>query len=79
MLGKQHLIDGAICDIKIPHDKKRVSHLLSCWSLWEAILYQIGCFSTHCVKEGSNHCVKSYVADLYDYKLNYKSTLKRRI
>ena len=26
VLSKQHLIDGAICDIKIPDDKKRVSH-----------------------------------------------------
>ena len=26
VLSKQHLIDGTICDIKIPDDKKRVSH-----------------------------------------------------
>ena len=33
----------------------------------EAILYQIGCFFTHCVKGGggSNPCVKIYVANLY--------------
>ena len=34
----------------------------------EAILCQIGCFFTHCVKGegGSNPCVKIYVANLYN-------------
>ena len=33
----------------------------------EAVLYQIGCFLTHCVRggRGSNPCVKIYVVDLY--------------
>ena len=39
---------------------------LEVW-LREAILYQIGCFFTHCVKggRGSNLCIKIYVADLF--------------
>ena len=35
--------------------------------LREAILYQIGCFFTHCVKGGGSFpCVKIYVVDFYN-------------